>query len=523
MMRLKCIRGIWAISMLFSLMASPLYAITPEEQLDNPALEDRARAISAQLRCLVCQNQSIDDSDADLARDLRLEVRSLLTEGYSDDAIIAHVRATYGDYVLLNPPLGSATGLLWAAPVILIVLGGLGLWATRRHKPAQAGPSSSKEADISPQDATGMDDDQQSLSPKAVMVGLIAIAVVTSGLYAMLGRPDLDAQPLAGRQAEIADAGKENAALSVSVQEALDEAITAAGENPASVEAHLRLAMAAADASAHDIELNALDTALALTDDSPAIKAFKAEALSRKAGGLVTIPARDLIQEVLSAQPDEPRALYLYGLAAYQDEDYLTALDRWTHLQSMVLPDSPLAARLTLSIADAAGRAGVPVPENTSPFAMANDMTDDERQEMILGMVEGLEARLADTPDNPQGWDRLIRARQTLGDTDGLLRALVAAANTYPDQMERQVVALEAIILEQQEADYLDAALALLDRINTLSPRGPQFLFFAGHFAVISGETDLAVSLWGELAAGLDDTNPIKRELEEQIAALKKL
>ena len=115
---------------------TPARAITAEEMLANPVLEERARNLSKQLRCLVCQNQSIDDSDADLARDLRREVRSQIAAGTSDDAIIGQLRAKYGDYVLLNPPLDRATLFLWLSPLGFIILGGLIVMMARRQRGA---------------------------------------------------------------------------------------------------------------------------------------------------------------------------------------------------------------------------------------------------------------------------------------------------------------------------------------------------------------------------------------------------
>ena len=96
----------------FTLGTIPALAITPEEILGDPKLEARARALSKQLRCLVCQNQSIDDSDADLAYDLRIEVRRQITAGRSDEIIIDQIRQKYGDYVLFNPPLDRGTVFL---------------------------------------------------------------------------------------------------------------------------------------------------------------------------------------------------------------------------------------------------------------------------------------------------------------------------------------------------------------------------------------------------------------------------
>ncbi len=98
-------------------------AVQPDEILDDPALEERARAISQQLRCLVCQNESIDSSNADVARDLRLIVRERLLAGDTDEEIIDFVVSRYGDFVLLNPPLRTRTVLLWAAPILMTLLG----------------------------------------------------------------------------------------------------------------------------------------------------------------------------------------------------------------------------------------------------------------------------------------------------------------------------------------------------------------------------------------------------------------
>ena len=119
-----------------SVTTTPAHAITAEEMLAKPVLEERARNLSKQLRCLVCQNQSIDDSDADLARDLRREVRSQIAAGTSDDAIIDQLRAKYGDYVLLNPPLYRATLFLWLSPLGFIILGGLIVMMARRQRGA---------------------------------------------------------------------------------------------------------------------------------------------------------------------------------------------------------------------------------------------------------------------------------------------------------------------------------------------------------------------------------------------------
>jgi cytochrome c-type biogenesis protein CcmH len=108
--------------------ALPAAAVDPDEMLDDPALEARARDISAGLRCLVCQNQSIDDSNAPLARDLRILVRERLTAGDTDAGIVDFVVGRYGEFVLLNPRVGPRTYVLWLAPLALLGLGGLVIW-----------------------------------------------------------------------------------------------------------------------------------------------------------------------------------------------------------------------------------------------------------------------------------------------------------------------------------------------------------------------------------------------------------
>lgn len=100
-------------------------AVQPDEILKNPVLESRARDLSRQLRCMVCQNQSIDDSDAPLARDLRLLVRERLTAGDSDAQVLDFLVARYGQFVLLSPRFSASTVLLWAAPFIVLLVGGL--------------------------------------------------------------------------------------------------------------------------------------------------------------------------------------------------------------------------------------------------------------------------------------------------------------------------------------------------------------------------------------------------------------
>ena len=117
------IRRAALLAVLLSVLSAPSASVEPDEILADPALENRARAISKQLRCLVCQNQSIDDSDAPLARDLRIVVRERLTAGASDDEIVRFVAERYGDFVLLSPPFKATTYALWLGPAAIFLIG----------------------------------------------------------------------------------------------------------------------------------------------------------------------------------------------------------------------------------------------------------------------------------------------------------------------------------------------------------------------------------------------------------------
>jgi cytochrome c-type biogenesis protein CcmH len=109
-------------------------AVTPDEKLDDPALEARARTLSAELRCMVCQNQSIDDSDAPLAHDLRVLLRERIAAGDSDEDVMDFLVARYGEFILLKPRFSVETALLWAAPVVLLVVGGVAAFGVMRRR-----------------------------------------------------------------------------------------------------------------------------------------------------------------------------------------------------------------------------------------------------------------------------------------------------------------------------------------------------------------------------------------------------
>jgi cytochrome c-type biogenesis protein CcmH len=137
----------FALILLLVTLAAPVFAVTPDEILKDPALEARARHISQGLRCMVCPNQSIDDSDAPLAHDLRLLVRQRLEAGDSDRQVIDFIVARYGDFVLLKPPVEFDTLLLWGLPPAALLAGAIALMIAARRRRAVADVPALSEAE----------------------------------------------------------------------------------------------------------------------------------------------------------------------------------------------------------------------------------------------------------------------------------------------------------------------------------------------------------------------------------------
>jgi len=127
-----------ALGLALCFAATGAQALSPDEMLSNPVLERRARTISAELRCMVCQNESIDDSNADLARDLRVLVRERLVAGDTDEQVLEFLVARYGEFVLLRPRLQMSTLLLWGFPIAVLLVGGVAIVLSIRRRRASS-------------------------------------------------------------------------------------------------------------------------------------------------------------------------------------------------------------------------------------------------------------------------------------------------------------------------------------------------------------------------------------------------
>ena len=127
-----------ALLALFVALSAPAFAVQPDEVMKDAGLEARARALSSELRCMVCQNQSIDDSDAPLARDIRLLIRERIGKGESNDQVRAYLVSRYGDFILLKPPFKLDTLILWLSPALVLCAGLAAIVMNRRKSPAAA-------------------------------------------------------------------------------------------------------------------------------------------------------------------------------------------------------------------------------------------------------------------------------------------------------------------------------------------------------------------------------------------------
>ncbi len=148
----------FALLVLISLAAPRAVAVQPDEVLSDPALETRARTLSKELRCMVCQNQSIDDSDAPLARDLRVLVRERLQAGDSDREVTDFLVARYSEFVLLKPRFSAHTALLWLGPAAVLLIGALGLFVLGRRIRARGNSATPEQAKLTASEQARLSD-----------------------------------------------------------------------------------------------------------------------------------------------------------------------------------------------------------------------------------------------------------------------------------------------------------------------------------------------------------------------------
>ena len=367
--------------------------------------------------------------------------------------------------------------------------------------------------------------DQKDQTFTRLTVGLAMILPVAAALiYADLGRPDLADNPLIGRTAEIASRSETMTATKENLAQKLTRAQAATVAKPDHIESWLKLAEAAAAVNDSVTEIRALRMAQQLSSDDPSVLALLAEALSRAADGQVTVPARKLIAAAMASDPSEPRALFLWGLAAFQDGDYSAAITRWQSLLSISTTDAPWLPIVRENIKQAAEAGDILLSPAIGPdedsIAAAAEMSATDRKTMILSMVERLRDRLNTTPDDTEGWLRLARAYDVLGNLDAAFAALARATDSAPNDMPLAYQFLERTIGMEMSAAQISTAQTVLARLATTGANGPQYLFFKGHMARVIGDIDTARSVWTELLSSMPAESEMAAALAAEIAKL---
>jgi cytochrome c-type biogenesis protein CcmH len=543
-----------AITLFSPLILKNAFAITAEEMLEDPVLEKRARTISAGLRCLVCQNQSIDDSDAELAIDLRKQVRDYLKQDMSDEAIFLALREKYGEFVLLSPPIQPATYLLWIAPLAILGIGILLManlfFAAKKNNSgslSQNNKSSGLEAVLPSSKKKKKSETGEAQIPAIIKITFpVFVLILSVAIYLGLGRPDLNDQPLAERSEIRATAEKEledrqNAAL-----KAFNQAKTRVEKNPESLSAQFMLAATASQIGSIEDEVNALEKSLSLSGGDARIKSQLAEALTRQADGQVTKAASSLISQALQTNPEDIRALYLRGLESFQKGAMGDAILAWQSTATLILPDSPLADTLRSDIAKAATSNGVDIPKikfaslpksnisdsggnnalidiNPTLFeeqlSQFSNLSEIEQAQFIQQMVQRLSDRLEQQPENFYGWLQLANAHLSMQDVASASNALNSAANAVTSD-EHRIALIEDALLSNTSLSLTQLVKNQLALLPDSLRQSNSIKFLEGEYWRQIGDNNTAIKLWSDILNEIPAEGQQAQTLQQLIAEL---
>lgn len=543
-----------AISLFSPLILKNAFAITAEEMLEDPVLEKRARTISAGLRCLVCQNQSIDDSDAELAIDLRKQVRDYLKQDMSDEAIFLALREKYGEFVLLSPPIQPATYLLWIAPLAILGIGILLManlfFAAKKNNRgslSQNNKSSGLQVVLPSSKKKKKSETGEAQIPAIIKITFpVFVLILSVAIYLGLGRPDLNDQPLAERSEMRATAEKEledrqNAAL-----KAFNQAKARVEKNPESLSAQFMLAATASQIGSIEDEVNALEKSLSLSGGDARIKSQLAEALTRQADGQVTKAASSLISQALQTNPEDIRALYLRGLESFQKGEMGDAILAWQSTATLILPDSPLADTLRSDIAKAATSNGVDIPKikfaslpksnisdsggnnalidvNPTLFeeqrSQFSNLSEIEQAQFIQQMVQRLSDRLEQQPENFYGWLQLANAHLSMQDVASASNALNSAANAVTSD-EQRIALIEAALLSHTSLSLTQLVENQLALLPDSLRQSNSIKFLEGEYWRQIGDNNTAIKLWSDILNEIPAEGQQAQTLQQLIAEL---
>ena len=538
-------------------LAKDAFAITAEERLNDPILEKRARDISAKLRCLVCQNQSIDDSDAELAIDLRRQVRDYLQEGMTNTQIFQSLKEKYGEFVLLSPPIQPATYFLWAAPLFILVIGIFLIvhlfLSSKNHIPELS--SHDKALSEFQKEPLGQNKTQKerkleqgSQIPNTIRIALpVLILVLSVSIYMSIGSPRLLDQPLSQGTNIRLTAEKELLEKQKVELEAFNEARKRVEENPESLSAQFMLAATAAQIGSIEDEINALKKALLLSGDDSRIKSQLAEALTRQANGQVTKIASNLISEVLERNSGDIRALYLHGLELFQKGEFRKAISYWKMTATQILPNSPLADKLKADVEQAAKLVKIEMPnltflkiptDNTSEIESKNTQTNvenekfekylylfsnlsqNEQNQFIKQMIERLSNNLQEQPNNFEGWLQLAQAYLSISELNLADDALISATKAISSN-EQRIALIEFALLSHPSSNSTKLAGTQLLMLSSELKNSFSIKFLKGEYSRQIGDNKKAIMHWSDILNQMPEDSKQARTLQSYISSLE--
>jgi cytochrome c-type biogenesis protein CcmH len=369
-----------------------------------------------------------------------------------------------------------------------------------------------------------------SRSPVLAAIVFLVIAAGSTSSYLWLGAPGLPDEPFSARQAEFAHAEAPS-----SLQQATDMLAARLKQNPSDAQGWLLYARSLAMLRQWDQSEDAYRHAIDLGQNTPDVLGDHAEVMVMQAGGTVTPAAEAAFQQVLKADPSSGIARYYVAIAAMQAGEPRKAIDGLQALVASLPADSPLRPQLGQKIAQAAQAAGIQTPElaaGTPPtqsapqaggpdakaVADAANMTDEQRQAMIRGMVAALAAKQAADPSNLDGWLRLGRAYAVLHQTDQAADAFDKAAALKPNDISIRVQEVRALLSDHAPTDKLPPRVVdLLKHVEAVDPEQPLVLWYLGLAAAQDSHPDDARRYWSRLLtkvpAGSEDAQMIQSAL----------
>jgi cytochrome c-type biogenesis protein CcmH len=367
---------------------------------------------------------------------------------------------------------------------------------------------------------------RRSGSPVLAIALALLLPAAAAGIYLALGAPGSPDMPYSTRGPERALAAAEGRQGNVAGALAALEKDLAA--NPDDAEKWLLLARSAATLGQWQKSANAYQKALVLTKNRPDVASAYGEMLVFAAEGIVTPRAQEAFTAALARNPKDTAARYYLALAEAQAGNAQAAIEAWQKLAADVA-DPELRDRLRARIADAASSAGMAAPALAAPDgpsaedrARAEEMSPEQRQQMIRGMVDGLAAKLKSDPEDFEGWMKLARAYTVLNERDQAADAYEQAARLKPDDPRIPLAEADALIVDHApQVPLPERAVALWRRVDTLDPEQPAALWYLGLAAAQQRHLAEASRYWQRLLPLLPDDSDQHKMVAAAIAALE--